>query len=66
MTPVAAQESRRAARRMFALTPDEPSRLDPVTRADGRTSMDDARVALAVALGELDRADRNGHVRRTS
>lgn len=54
MTPVAAQESRRAARRMFRLTPDEPSRLDPVTRADDRTSMDDARVALAAALGRLE------------
>lgn len=55
-----------AARRMFRLTPDEPSRLDPVTRADARTSMDDARVALAAALGELAHADRNGYVRRTS
>lgn len=55
---------RRAIRRMFFLTLDNPGqvrRADPVRYADNRTSMCDARIAVAVALDALEDVDRNGY-----
>jgi len=37
-------------------------KADPVAVADARTSMDDYRCALTIALGHADVADRNGYV----